>query len=82
MPDALIENPVINSLYAEPARHIMFGEAGITDRLAAGRRPSMYFVPVAQPRKRGPQLLLSDEWTAQERRQNDLINRIREHVGL
>ncbi|MGH7721966.1 MAG: BPTD_3080 family restriction endonuclease [Candidatus Dormibacteria bacterium] len=81
MPDELIENPVINSPYSEPARHFVFAEQGITNRVAEGRRPSMHLIPIPAPRKRGPQLVLED-MPLQERRPNELINRIREHVAL
>ncbi len=81
MPDILIEDPVINSPYAEPTRHFVFADEGITNEVDEDRRPSEYLVPIAQPRKRGPQLaLLTLE--PQERRPNDLINRIRKAVDL
>ena len=81
MADVVIENPVINSPYGEPARHFVFGDQGITDHIGGGRRPSEHVVPIALPRKRGPQLALLEP-DRQERRPNDLINRIRRDVGL
>lgn len=44
---------MINSPFLEPARHFRFEDDGITDEIVAGRRTSSYFVPIAQPRKRG-----------------------------
>jgi type III restriction enzyme len=58
----VIENPVINSPFAEPQRHFRFDEDGITDQIVETRRVSSYFIPIAQPKKKGKQLTLSD-WT-------------------
>ena len=48
MPDVVIENPIINSPFVEPTRHFRFDDDGITDQIDDGRRPSSYFVPIAQ----------------------------------
>ncbi len=48
MADVLIENPVLNSPFAEPTRHFVFDEDGITDEIAESRRPSSFFIPIAQ----------------------------------
>jgi hypothetical protein len=53
---AVIENPVINSAFAEPGKHYKFDDDGITDEIVASRRPSAYVIPVAQPKKKGKQL--------------------------
>jgi hypothetical protein len=45
--EVVIENPVLNSPYAEPARYRLFDDDGITNEIAHGRRPSSYFVPIA-----------------------------------
>ena len=50
---AVIENPVINSAFAEPGKHYKFDDDGITDEIVASRRPSAYVIPVAQPKKKG-----------------------------
>ncbi len=34
----LIDNPVINSPFAEPKRHFRFDDNGITDEIVPGRR--------------------------------------------
>ena len=56
MPDVVIQNPVINSPFREPNRHFRFDDQGITNEVADGRRSSGYFIPIAQPKKRGKQL--------------------------
>ncbi len=52
MPHDGISNPILNSPFAEPNRFHAFDEDGITNTVEHGRRPSSYFVPIAQPRKR------------------------------
>ncbi len=81
MREAVIEDPVINSAFAEPARHYRFDDDGITSDIVPSRRPSAYFIPVAQPKKRGTQLELGTEWTNDRLRQNDYINEVRAAVG-
>ncbi|MBM4184617.1 MAG: hypothetical protein FJ207_10450 [Gemmatimonadetes bacterium] len=61
MADVVIQNPIINSPFAEPERHFEFGEKGITGRIDRGRRESSFFVPIAGPR-RSAQLSLEAEW--------------------
>jgi hypothetical protein len=41
----LIENPVINAPYVEPSKHFVFGNDGITNELADGRRESTFSSP-------------------------------------
>jgi len=82
MPERLIEDPVINSPFVEPARHFVFNDQGITNETAEGRRPSEHLVPIAQPSKRkGAQLAILTP-DLMERRANHLINRIRSDVAL
>jgi len=78
----VIENPVLNSAFAEPERHWKFGDEGITDEIVEARRISAYFVPVAQPKRRGKdkQLVLDTEWTASRKKENTEINQIRGRV--
>ncbi len=78
---AVIENPVINSAFVEPGKHYKFDEDGITDEIVSSRRPSAYFIPVAQPKKKGKQLELGTEWTDDRLRENDYINDVRSAVG-
>jgi len=77
----VIENPVLNSAFSEPTRHFRFDDEGITDQTDEFRRPSAYFVPVPQPRKRGKQMVLDTQWTNDRVEENKLVNQIREKVG-
>jgi type III restriction enzyme len=49
--DVLIENPIINSPFKEPSSQFKFGDAGITNEVVSGRRPSSYFIPIAASKK-------------------------------
>src|SRR5438309_3650621 len=81
MPDVVIQNPVINSPFREPARHFEFGDRGITGVISEGRRQSSYFVPIPHGRRQTAQLSLEAEWTKDRLRDNELVNRIREKVA-
>jgi type III restriction enzyme len=79
----VIENPVINSPFREPARHFRFTDEGITNEVIDGRRSSSYFVPIARPRKKGQkQLEFDTEWTQDRIEENKLVNQIRARVKL
>ncbi len=83
MPAVAIDNPILNSPFAEPTRHWVLDENGVpTGITAAGRRRSEFVVPVPPPKHRDksqPELGLEDE---QGRRQsNDYINEIRSKVA-
>ncbi|MDO9566561.1 MAG: DEAD/DEAH box helicase family protein [Candidatus Desulfaltia sp.] len=83
MRHVVIENPVINSPFREPTRHFRFTDEGITNEIESGRRTSSYFVPIAQPRKKGSkQLLFDTEWTRDRIEENKLVNQIRVRVKL
>ena len=82
MKQVVIENPVINSPFLEPTRHFRFTDEGITDEVSDGRRVSSYFIPIAQPRKRGRQLAFDTEWTKDRIEENKLVNQIRERVKI
>ena len=83
MSQVVIENPIINSPFDEPTRHFRFSDEGITDEIAAGRRPSSYFVPIARPKKKGSkQLEFDTEWTQDRIEENKLVNDIRRRVAL
>ncbi len=75
----IIENPIINSPFAEPVRHFKFDDLGITNQIDTLRRPSSYFMPIARPRKRGKQEIY-EEWTADRVEENKTVNRIRQRV--
>ncbi len=83
MSQVVIENPIINSPFGEPARHFRFSDEGITDEIIDGRRTSSYFVPIAKPKKKGAkQLQFDTEWTQDRIEENKLVNDIRRRVGL
>jgi len=81
MSQVIIENPVINSPFYEPTRHFRFTDEGITNEIIDGRRVSSYFVPIAQPRKKGRQSTFT-EWTQDRVEENKLVNQIRARVSL
>ncbi|MBA3433912.1 MAG: DEAD/DEAH box helicase family protein, partial [Actinobacteria bacterium] len=80
MADAVIDNPILNSPFSEPARHWRFGETGITNEIVEGRRPSSYFMPIPASKIRGKQLQLETQWTRDRIEENARINRVRERV--
>ncbi len=80
MPDVVIENPILNSPFREPARHWRFGDTGITNEIVEGRRLSSYFMPIPASKVRGKQLELETQWTRDRIEENRLINQIRERV--
>jgi len=83
MNQIVIENPVINSPFLEPTSHFRFTDEGITNEIESGRRISSYFVPIAQPRKKGSkQLSFDTEWTRDRIEENKLVNQIRARVKL
>ena len=81
MSDAVIENPILNAPFREPARHWAFGDTGITNEIVEGRRVSSYFMPIPASKVRGKQLELETQWTRDRIEENRLINQIRERVG-
>jgi len=80
--DAVIDNPILNSPFAEPGEHWEFSDGGITDERIAGRRPSSHFVPIARSQRDGGQVQFEAEWTADRIELNGDVNRIRERVTL
>ncbi len=79
----VIENPVINSPFAEPRRHYRFDDDGITDDIVCDRRPSSYFIPIARPRKKSKDTQQTfEDWTADRIEENKNVNRIRQRVKL
>ena len=70
-PRSVIENPILNSPFEEPARHFRFDDDGITDEIVEGRRPVVYFVPIPSPKKKGKQLVFDTEWTEDRIEENE-----------
>ena len=82
MKTVIIENPIINSAFAEPRQHFRFDSEGITSDIIGTRRSSHYFIPIAQPKKKNPQLELDlGIWTQDRISENKFINDIRERVS-
>lgn len=77
----VIEDPVINSPFEVPKHHFKFDDDGITNEIIQGRRSSSYFMPIPRSKKKGKQLELNTEWTADRIEENKFINRIRERVN-
>jgi type III restriction enzyme len=79
----IIENPILNSPFEEPARHFKFSEEGITNEIVKARRKSAYFIPVPRSRKKSQEGTLFDtEWTEDRIEENDFINQIRSRLSL
>lgn len=82
MKTVIIENPIINSAFAEPRQHFRFDSEGITSDIIESRRSSHYFIPIAQPKKKNPQLELDlGIWTQDRISENKFINDIRDRVS-
>lgn len=76
-----INNPIINSPFAEPKRHFQFGDQGITNHIVTARRPSSYFIPIPRPRKKGKDAQQTFEgWTGDRIEENPTVNAIRRSV--
>jgi type III restriction enzyme len=81
LPQPVIDNPILNSPFVEPDRHFRFDDQGITTDVVGTRRTSSYFIPIAQPRKKGQQLQFETEWTQDRVEENRVVNLVRERVG-
>ena len=79
---AVIDNPILNSPFAEPSRHWELDESGIpTDTPAHGRRRSEFIVPVPPPKhkvKAQAALDLEDEYG--KRQPDNYVTEIRSKV--
>ena len=82
MADVVIENPILNSPFSEPTKHFKFTDDGITNEIVEGRRISSYFIPIAQPRKKGKQIAFDTEWTQDRIEENKHVNRIRPRITV
>jgi type III restriction enzyme len=82
MKQAVIENPVIDSPFKEPARHFRFSEEGITDEVVEVRRINSYFISVPPAKKKNPkQLSFETELAADAIEENRFINQARGRVA-
>ncbi|MBI3261785.1 MAG: DEAD/DEAH box helicase family protein, partial [Acidobacteria bacterium] len=82
MGQAIIENPILNSPFREPGCQFRFDDQGITNEVVDRRRSSGYFIPIAQPKKRGRQLQFETEWTRDRYKESEFINNVRRRVGM
>jgi type III restriction enzyme len=82
VPAAVIDNPILNSPFAEPSRHWALDQNGIpTGVMAEGRRRSEFIVPVPPPKhKVKAQGALDLEEDHGHRQPNDYINEVRGKV--
>ena len=81
MNQVVIENPILNSPFAEPNRHFRFNDEGITDQIEEARRISCYFIPIPKPRKKGKdQQQTFDGWTEDRIEENVTVNAIRQCI--
>ncbi len=79
MPPVVIDNPILNSPYAEPTRHFRFdANDQITNVTEPGRRGSSYFLPIAAPKKRGAPGLFDE--VEEKKAESGHVNRIRQLV--
>ena len=82
MAQGTIENPVINSPFGEPERHFVMLDGKPTGETEDRRRPSEFFVPVAQPKKKSAAQLSFDQFGPPTKQQpNEIVNEIRQAVA-
>ena len=53
MQQVVIENPIINPPFQELTQHFRFSDEGIKNDIEEARRVSSYFIPIANPKKKG-----------------------------
>ena len=81
MAGSTIENPVINSPFVEPHRHFATSADGrVSGEIEERRRPSAFFVPVAQPKKTSAQLAMDAYGPPTRQQPNEIVNEIRAAV--
>ena len=80
MKQVVIENPILNSPYEEPARHFRFTDEGITNEIVEERRASAYFMPIPAAKKKGKQLPFQTEWTQDRVEESKFINQVRARI--
>jgi len=79
-----IDNPIVNSPFAEPSRHFAFDADGITDEVVESRRPSTHLTavpPVKRQRKAQAHIEFPEEATERVV-DNEFINLVRARVDL
>jgi type III restriction enzyme len=77
-----IDNPILNSPYAQPDRYYEVGPNGPTGEIRDGRRPSESFIPIAIAKKGADAGQAELDFDSRERRErNSLINDLRRDVA-
>ncbi len=78
-----IDNPILNSPYAQPDRYYEVGPKGPTGQVREGRRPSESFIPIAVAKKGtdAGQSAFDFDATGERRERNSLINDLRRDVA-
>ena len=80
-PQVTVENPILNSPFAEPARHFRIDAHGkMTADILPGRRESAFYVPVTSPKKQPKKEAGLFDETEEERRVNVWVNNLRQEV--
>ncbi len=78
-----IENPIINSPFAEPQQHHELDDRGNpTGNITPIRRKSTYLTPIPQPRKQSGATLSMFDQILEREQENEEINRIRGYLSL
>jgi type III restriction enzyme len=76
-----IEDPILNSPFAEPKWHYELNKEGLTGKILPGRRNSCYYVPVPPPRSKGKQAEFQ-EFKEIGIEENEFINQVRSRVRI
>jgi type III restriction enzyme len=81
MPPVVVENPILNSPFHKPSRHLEMINGRVTGAVFDGRRASAHIEPVPTSRQgRGQQPDLDFDEADFTRRGNALVNQIRRAV--
>ncbi|MGH2563617.1 MAG: DEAD/DEAH box helicase family protein, partial [Ginsengibacter sp.] len=80
----IMQSPILNSPYKEPARHFKSDQRGITSEVSESRRPSSFFIPVPRAKtlkKRAEQNVAEGSYGSELQKENEFINKVRQKVG-
>jgi len=79
-----MQNPILNSPFAEPNRHFASDDRGLTDQVVEARRTSSSYIPTPRARTAKKQLELNTAEGAfgkELQKENDFINKVRVRVS-
>lgn len=82
VPPVSIENPILESPFAEPTRHLQFDVAGITSEIARRRRSTNFHSGRHAQDEGGAQLSPPGNWFGEWTTDADFVDRVCEHVGV